>query len=678
MTSTVATLARVWQLRELSQEALAALAAASNVETYAKDTVVIAQGDIGEDAFVVVTGRLEVLVDGRRGPVPVAVVGPGEMVGELAVLDSSHVRSATVMTLAPSQLVRVDGIALAAAIAQTPVLRAELEATSHRMAIGRFIKAATLLSELPPDALADIAARVRVRNVAAGDTAIVQGEPGFEAFLVRSGELEVLVASDGGADRNLARLRPGMLFGEAALLTGAPRNATVRALTPVELLVLDREDLVDAMAAAGGVAEQLIGMLHARSRPARRDGIELHERQTTDGSTIGILKDRANGRYFWLSPEAMFLWERLDGRRTIRDLTLDLLTERHVLAPDLVMDSLQRLASAGFIDVARVDAGVDRALERGRVVRRLSATVEWAHKIEHVDDFFAALFHWLRPAYSTAGGIAAFAISVAGFAAFLALAPSVAGSLLHGGMFARAGVALLPLIAVAVVMHEIGHGVAAKAAGSNVTRIEIGWSWLRPVFSVDTSDAWLASRSRRMLVDSGGLIVNVVLAALAALVAFAAPRQSSTMVLAWIFALWSYIGVLRNLNPLVEFDGYYLLMDWLEKPNLRQKSLAWLGTELPRALREPEQLRKHRIELVYGIGALCYIVVLTIWGTFVYHFTIGGWVERVVHGANGHKATLIVAAGIALVSLLRLGNDILRERTVVSHAHARRSAARRT
>jgi putative peptide zinc metalloprotease protein len=506
---------------------------------------------------------------------------------------------------------------------------------------------------------------------------IRQGETGAECFLIRGGELEV-IDEGGGAERRLATLHGGALFGEAALLTGAPRNATVRAVSDGELLVLGRDDILTAMTADRNVADHLVGMLQARSRPRRRDGIELHERKMADGTHVGILKDRARGQYFWLSYDAMFLWERLDGRHTVRDLTMDLFHEHQVLAPDMVMDVLHRLAASEFIDLAHVDESVGAEMVERRNWRRhwrrhLQPSFDWSMTIGRCDGFFTTLYggglHFL---FTRAGAAVVALATLAGFACFLAVAPSVAGSLLHGGMFARAGVALFPLIAVAVVLHELGHALAAKAAGAQVDRVGIGWYWFRPVVSVDTSDAWLASRWRRMLVDAGGVLVNVVIAGVAGMVAYAAQRGSSTSAIAWIFALWSYIAVLRNLNPLLEYDGYYLLMDWLEKPNLRARSLAWLGTSLPSALRDRAQLAGHRLELLYGLGALAYIGLLTLWLMFAYRYTVQGWVARLLPAAIAGVVTQLLALAISGAALIQLVFEIRKERAN-ARGHARSS-----
>lgn len=664
-------LAQVWQLRELSPDARDALVTASRVESRDKDTVVIAQGEAGEDAFVVLAGRLEVRISGRRGPIPVAVVGPGEMFGELAVLNPEHVRSASVVALSEVTLLRIDGRALGAAVAHSISVREQLDAAAQRMAIARFIKGATLLAELSPARLSHLAERVRERDVAADDVVIRQGERGSECFLIRSGECEVI---DEAAGRTLARLQAGALFGEAAVLTGAPRNATVRALRSTELLVLRREDVLEAMAENRRLAERLVGMLQARSRPQRRAGIELHERHMADGATVAILKDARRGRYFWLSEEAMFLWERLDGRRTVRDLTMDLLSEHHVLAPDMVMDILHRLAANEFIELAGVDQQeLDAHVAHGRRIhQRLAPTFDWSMTIDRCDRFFSALYDaGLHHVYTRTGAIVTALVALVGFGCFLATAPSVAGSLLHGGMFARAGAALLPLIALAVVLHELGHGLAAKAAGAQVDRVGVGWYWFRPVVSVDTSDAWLAPRARRMLVDAGGVLVNLVIAGIAGVVAYLTPRAGSTAVLLWIFALWSYVAVLRNLNPLLEYDGYYLLIDWLEKPNLRARSLAWIGSALPSALRDRAILARHRSELLYGLGALFYIGVLTVWLMFAYRYTVQGWVARLLP-AQAPTVTELLALAISGAAFYQLFMEIRKERAN-AQGHARLS-----
>jgi hypothetical protein len=163
--------------------------------------------------------------------------------------------------------------------------------------------------------------------------------------------------------------------------------------------------------------------------------------------------------------------------------------------------------------------------------------------------------------------------------------------------------------------------------------------------------------------------VNLVLAGCAGYVALLAPNLTIAA-LAWVFALWSYVGVLRNLNPLLEYDGYYLLMDGLDRPNLRGKSLGWIATGLPVALRKRKSLRGHRIELFYALCAVLYIGAVTAWTLFAYHFTTQGWVARVVAPEYVPLIGRLIAFTLGGIALFRLISDILTERARL-HAHAR-------
>ena len=673
MTSTpsfaVPILAEVWQFRSFSPDTLDALGAHATREAFARGTAVIREGDAGRDAFVVIDGRLEVQIAGQNGPLPVAVMGTGELFGEVAIVAGAERRTASVIALTAVTLLRIDAAAFAQAIAGDVEARPELEAAAEHMAVGRFIKSATLLGELTPAALAQLAEHVHVRRAGAGEVVIRQGDPGAECFLVRAGELEVIHTS-GDTERRLATLRTGMLFGEAALLTGAPRNATVRVTADAELLVLRRADVLTAMSSEHELAEHLVALMQARSRPRRREGVELHERTTADGTTILTLKDPARGKYFRLSREGAFVWNDLDGSHTLRDITMDLFLAYNVLAPDVVMDVIRHLAREDFIELERLDATAVQRSRHQQIVEATFHVMEWTYSFNGCDKFFTWLHRYLgRYAFTRAGIVATLILAAGGFAAFLAMSSRSAGTLLHAATVARVGASLIPLIIVAIIFHELGHGVAAKAAGARVDRVGLGWFWFRLMLFVDTSDAWLANREQRMLVDAGGVLVNLVLAGAAGYVALLAPNLTVAAV-AWMFALWSYVAVLRNLNPLLEYDGYYLLMDALERPNLRGKSLGWIATGLWPALRSGASLRGHRFELLYALGAVVYIGVITGWSLFIYHYTAMGWVERVVPPGTAPGLGRVFAAVVGGLALFRLCNDIWMERSRVK-IHAR-------
>ena len=93
-----------------------------------------------------------------------------------------------------------------------------------------------LFAELHPRVLEGLIPRMELRELAAGETLFNEGDPGACLYVISEGE--VVVEAEG---TELARLGPGAFFGEIALVTDQPRSATVRAVTPVELLGIDRE-----------------------------------------------------------------------------------------------------------------------------------------------------------------------------------------------------------------------------------------------------------------------------------------------------------------------------------------------------------------------------------------------------------------------------------------------------
>jgi putative ABC transport system ATP-binding protein len=118
--------------------------------------------------------------------------------------------------------------------------------------ICEFLRPIELFKTLTPPQLTDIAEKMSKRHYAAGETIIRKGDPGEDFFLVSDGEVEVI-----RADREVAHLGPGDFFGEVALISGEPRNATVVAEKAVDTYVLGKTDFEAALAASQSFRDQL-------------------------------------------------------------------------------------------------------------------------------------------------------------------------------------------------------------------------------------------------------------------------------------------------------------------------------------------------------------------------------------------------------------------------------------
>ncbi len=118
--------------------------------------------------------------------------------------------------------------------------------------ICEFLRAVDLFRALTPTQLTNVAEKMTPRHFTTGETIIREGEPGEEFFLISDGEADVM-----RSEHEVARLGRGDFFGEVALISGEPRNATVRATEPLDAFVLGKADFQSAIETSASFREQL-------------------------------------------------------------------------------------------------------------------------------------------------------------------------------------------------------------------------------------------------------------------------------------------------------------------------------------------------------------------------------------------------------------------------------------
>ncbi|HUY36877.1 MAG TPA: ATP-binding cassette domain-containing protein [Pirellulales bacterium] len=130
-------------------------------------------------------------------------------------------------------------------------------------AISEFLRNCPLFSSFSARTLTEVADKMAFERHAAGTDVVRQGDAGDKFYVIRKGNADVLVA-DAAGQRLLASLGQGDFFGEAALLSELPRNATVRAASDLELYVLGKEDFKIATEASSTFKEELRKVLFER------------------------------------------------------------------------------------------------------------------------------------------------------------------------------------------------------------------------------------------------------------------------------------------------------------------------------------------------------------------------------------------------------------------------------
>jgi putative peptide zinc metalloprotease protein len=343
-------LAGVPAFSHLPDPVLEDLASRLTEERFRPADRVVVEGDTDDRLYLIVEGRAEASTIGPSGIVPLATLGPGELFGELSLLEAGSSRQATVTAVEPLLLLSLRATDFRLALNAHPEGRAAFEKLADDLLVTKLLKQASPFSTLDGERLRRLAARLERLEVSTGDTIIRRGEAGEECYVLRSGRVEVLTSGARGDERILATLDPGSLFGEAALLTDGLRNATVRALKPSTLLVLRRTDLLEVLGEDRQTRERMLELVRMRDRPRRVRGIEVHHRTTITGETITTLKDARRDTNHRLSPAGWFVWQRLDGEHTLRDLTSEYMATHEASASHAVVEAVVGLVAAGFVE----------------------------------------------------------------------------------------------------------------------------------------------------------------------------------------------------------------------------------------------------------------------------------------------------------------------------------------
>ena len=222
-----------------------------------------------------------------------------------------------------------------------------------------------------------------------------------------------------------------------------------------------------------------------------------------------------------------------------------------------------------------------------------------------------------------------------------------------GTLFSLYSVPLIAIVIFALMtIHEFAHGLALKHYGGKVEEMGFLILYFIPAFYCNVSDAWMLKKRERIRVSLAGAYIQVFLWALATI----AWRLLATDTLAGRICLitiaFTAIQTIFNFNPLIRLDGYYLLSDLLEVPNLRPKAIAHvknrmisLLTGIPPAGDKGLSRREKRLFLYYGTGS-AFFTALILWVMFQ---RLGGWFVGEFHtwGAVMISALFFMAVPVA-------------------------------
>lgn len=425
-------------------------------------------------------------------------------------------------------------------------------------------------------------------------------------------------------------------------------------------------------------------------KPRLRTHLGVH-RHRYRGVSWYVIEDKASGRIHRFSPAAYLFVAQMDGRRTVDEIWTYVVGQLGDDAPTQG-DVIQLLAQLSTTDLLQSDITPDAAAAaerherdaRRRAIGKLANPLAIKFSLFDPDALLTKTEPWVGRVFSRTGA-AIWVLTVTTAVVLVAMHWSALTENVADRVLSAESLMMTALVfPVLKLFHEFGHGYATKTAGGEVHEMGVMFLVFAPVPYVDASAA-SAFRSKwlRALVGAAGMLTELFIAALATLLwVYAEPGIVRSIAFQTMF-IAGVSTVVFNINPLLRFDGYYILCDILEMPNLGTRSTRfwrWLGERLiigprhqPLPIAPGERLWLvlyaplafvYRIFVLFGIAlfvASSFFVIgamLALWGVIV------GLVLPIAKALiyittspqlQAHRAKAVTVTGGALACLLVAG-----------------------
>lgn len=306
------------------------------------------------------------------------------------------------------------------------------------------------------------------------------------------------------------------------------------------------------------------------------------------GITHGVVKDPVGMKYHRLRAEQIRLLELLDGHRTLESLRETLVHEFPAIRPTL--RELQRLIADLHEKGLAYSARPGQTATRSRQERE-QRYKQWRQSALNLlslrlpgwdpDAVLRGMLPWTSWLFQPIG--------VALCLAFVVSSWITLG--LHAGEIQRKLPAfeqffgwpnliyLWITLACAKIIHEFGHGLSCRYFGGECHEMGVMLLVFSPCLYCDVTDSWmLRNKWQRIIIGGAGMWVEVILSAIAIYVWQATSSGLLHYLSLNLFFVTTVTTVFFNANPLMQFDGYYMLSDWLEIPNLRPQAEQFVRT----------------------------------------------------------------------------------------------------
>ena len=319
------------------------------------------------------------------------------------------------------------------------------------------------------------------------------------------------------------------------------------------------------------------GVLRVR---ARRDIVV--DLQQYEGQPFYVIKNSASLRYFRLRPEGYFVLEQLDGTKTPEEIcrAFEQAFPTQELKPEDLNRFVDELRAARLLEVSTSHGVEELHSEYKKRWRKRTKMVVMQFLFLRIplvdpDRMLSRLLPYARWIFSRPMQVMSWVLMASAVGMVVLRWDQFVSRLPSFWSFFNWRNILFFWIAlgIAKILHEMGHGLTCKYFGGEVHEMGILFLVLTPCLYCNVTDAWMIRRRRhKMLIGLAGICVELVLASLATFIWWYSEEGFLHSLSLSMMTVCSISTVLFNGNPLLRYDGYYVMSDWLEIPNMRAKS----------------------------------------------------------------------------------------------------------
>ena len=338
-----------------------------------------------------------------------------------------------------------------------------------------------------------------------------------------------------------------------------------------------------------------------------------------------VLSDEKTGNVLKLDASGVFIVQKMDGKHTFNDIYFEHIDKLGLISPEQLQFIYEKLLESKMIERRK------RKRKENIFKRILKNLISPDFSIPYANEVVSFVYKRFKFLFNPWGVGVLVLIGVSGFWPFIQNEARFRVVLNQWGrIFTEYPIAILYIYVImlgTVVLHELAHGLTCKHYDGRVDKMGIMFYLAMFIFYCDTTSSWnFKKKSEKVMVSLGGPIISFAILGVICWVfgLMAGTNVFLETVLVTLIILEAF-GLVMNFNPFIRMDAYYMLMDYLEFPNLRARSFDYLEEQFlrlfgikPRKETLKSTKRDKIIFWIYGILGALVSLFFVVWPLYRY------------------------------------------------------------